>query len=115
MRISDWSSDVCSSDLDPAPRSRKQAGAGSVARGRTRSAWPHGHDEGAVSCRRVPLGLEQGHAAIGHVEGRAEDAGDRLVLGLDVYAEVVRRRGPTTAAGALVDLPGAPRQVAVHL
>src|SRR3546814_20302299 len=92
MRISDWSSDVCSSDL--------------------RSAWPHGHDEGAVSCRRVPLGLEQGHAAIGHVEGRAEDAGDRLVLGLDVDAEEVGRRGPTTAAAALGDLSGAPRPVA---
>src|SRR3546814_17814068 len=56
MRISDWSSDVCSSDLgrgDPPRRSRGPAQAGPGGAGRTDRARPR-RNGGAVKSRHFP-------------------------------------------------------------
>src|SRR3546814_20817304 len=96
MRISDWSSDVCSSDLAPAA---VRAGHGAVdagAAGRKRLGEP---DLDARAER-----LEAGAALAGGVAVDALDVGDRP---LDGEAECRRiRLPPAPVAGQ----PGAPRQ-----
>src|SRR3546814_6602887 len=100
MRISDWSSDVCSSDLDQEPREAHHVGQGHVA-----------HDDGAeVGAPRRAGGNQQ--AAVGSApdgeplpRGAAlphQPIGGRLEVGEDLRLAVARSEEHTSELQSLM-------------
>src|SRR3546814_14076376 len=75
VRISDWSSDVCSSDLDLCR-----------AQGHRRDAAPHGPQRGrplrpaAAHCRRGEAAVQGNHPAVGRQPRRLPDGADADLL-----------------------------------
>src|SRR3546814_8105920 len=99
MRISEWSSDVCSSDL----RCRCRANARSGGRGRAARSCPPRSPRGAGACARSCRVLAQ---ALGQAVDPAGDLLERLVAGqVDVDRgdrDVAGAHGVEVGAGAAV-------------
>src|SRR3546814_16909783 len=81
MRISDWSSDVCSSDLEPRTGAGKAV---SLRPGRTMSAARRSqylaHHILRAAVAHTPVGLDERTVHIGRVGGHRRD--DRILAGI---------------------------------
>src|SRR3546814_1315372 len=99
MRISDWSSDVCSSDLEHACHSSfRSPGAASIHNGGRRS------ERNARVARRAGLGFSTPSVPIGSGDGQRKSCGMRglLVTAMLVVA-VLGSSGSQARAGAIGD------------
>src|SRR3546814_14381462 len=105
MRISDWSSDVCSSDLEPRTGAGKAV---SLRPGRTMSAARRSqylaHHILRAAVAHTPVGLDERTVHIGRVGGHRRD--DRILAGIGQpaflgigAAQTQRVAGPDPRAG----------------
>src|SRR3546814_17468055 len=102
MRISDWSSDVCSSDLNQRPRSRR------ASPGQAASSWPPSEAELLTEVSSHLAGRSDAVAAleqVGHVEQRGAFGQLRAPPG-EVHPPARKDVGEGKSGSVRVDLVG---------
>src|SRR3546814_3837392 len=111
MRISDWSSDVCSSDLalqEAQVRARQRLALGQrlvVAAVQVVALFDVGREEAKLAGRAPPLAIEAGLRQAGLL---ATDLGDRRAARLDLVGDAVGHGGALGAARIAVEVGRAP-------
>src|SRR3546814_2762220 len=114
MRISDWSSDVCSSDLRPGPAQHRGIEVDEVAIRVDVDAWKAGGDQRRAMPRRRAVELVDEGVLGAAQHGERHDAAEGVgVLGAAVRTVEDRRRGgplwrPVAESGLRIDRVHAP-------
>src|SRR3546814_17232625 len=80
MRISDWSSDVCSSDLLPVQLPDRLCAAGEPEEGGDLALYPAAAAAGADQGRDPPCRGRSSGGDLGHDEQRSRSGGDRCLV-----------------------------------